>query len=45
MPASLLDSQLSTLQPLGPDELGVVIDIDKSIDSIVDEALSFLKLG
>ena len=28
MPASLLDSQLATLEPLQPDENGVVIDVD-----------------
>ena len=36
MPASLLESQFATLEPLEPDERGVVIDVDQNIDSIVD---------
>ncbi len=36
MPASLLASQFETLEPLGPDEHGLVIDVDQSIDSIVE---------
>jgi gluconokinase len=36
MPASLLSSQFATLEPLQPDEHGVVIDVDLSIDAIVD---------
>ncbi len=36
MPASLLASQFATLEPLDADELGVVIDVDQSIDAIVD---------
>jgi gluconokinase len=35
MPASLLDSQFATLEPLTPDEHGLVIDVDQSIDDIV----------
>ena len=35
MPASLLDSQLATLEPLGPDEQGLTVDIDRSVDAIV----------
>ena len=35
MPASLLASQFETLEPLEPDEHGVVIDVDQNIDSIV----------
>jgi gluconokinase len=37
MPASLLDSQFRTLEPLAADERGVVIDVDQSIDAIVDQ--------
>ncbi len=40
MPASLLQSQFDTLEPLDPDENGVTIDVDRSIDSIVDEYVS-----
>lgn len=36
MPASLLTSQFETLEPLDPDERGIAIDVDQSIDSIVD---------
>lgn len=36
MPASLLKSQFDTLEPLQPDERGVVIDVDQSIDSVVE---------
>lgn len=37
MPASLLSSQFATLEPLQPDEHGVVIDVDQSIDAVVDQ--------
>ncbi len=37
MPASLLQSQFATLEPLDPDERGIVIDVDQNIDSIVDD--------
>lgn len=36
MPASLLQSQFATLEPLESDERGITIDVDKNIDSIVD---------
>jgi gluconokinase len=35
MPASLLHSQFATLEPLAPDERGLVVDVDQSIDAIV----------
>lgn len=37
MPPSLLASQFETLETLGDDERGVVIDIDQSIDAIVED--------
>jgi len=37
MPASLLDSQYATLEPLQADERGVVVDIGPSPDVLVDE--------
>ena len=37
MPASLLASQFETLEPLEADERGIAIDVDQSIDSIVEE--------
>ena len=36
MPASLLTSQFDTLEPLEPDERGIIVDVDQNIDSIVD---------
>jgi gluconokinase len=35
MPPSLLDSQFATLEPLAPDERGQVIEVDQSVDAIV----------
>ncbi len=35
MPSSLLDSQFATLEDLAPDEHGQVVDVDQSIDAIV----------
>ena len=35
MPASLLTSQFATLEPLAPDEDGVVLDVDQGVDQIV----------
>lgn len=37
MPASLLTSQFQTLEPLQPDEHGIVIDVDQSVDAMVEE--------
>jgi gluconokinase len=37
MPSSLLSSQFATLERLAPDEDGFVIDVDQSIDAIVQE--------
>ena len=42
MPASLLASQFATLEPLQPDERGVVIDVDQSVDAIVEQSVSGL---
>ena len=42
MPASLLDSQFATLEPLEDDERGFVVDVDQSIDQIVDAAVAGL---
>ncbi|TDQ51633.1 gluconokinase [Actinorugispora endophytica] len=38
MPSSLLNSQASTLEPLGPDEEGVVLDIAHTPDELVEES-------
>ncbi len=36
MPASLLASQFDTLEPLEPDEHGLALDVDQSIDAIIE---------
>jgi gluconokinase len=43
MPASLLDSQLQTLEPPDADERAVVLDIAESQQSLVDAALRALR--
>ncbi|WP_115788287.1 gluconokinase [Arthrobacter silvisoli] len=42
MPASLLDSQLATLEPLQADEAGTVLDIALAVEVIVDQAAASL---
>jgi gluconokinase len=42
MPASLLDSQLSELEPLGPDEPGVTVDASGDPDQITRTAVELL---
>jgi gluconokinase len=37
MPAALLDSQFATLEPLAPDERGLVVDVDTDVDAIVQQ--------
>ena len=37
MPASLLDSQLDTLEPLEDDEAGIVVDIASPVEDIVND--------
>ncbi|WP_375484627.1 gluconokinase [uncultured Mycobacterium sp.] len=39
MPAALLKSQFDTLEPLEPDERGVVVDVDQRVDAIVETFL------
>lgn len=36
MPVSLLDSQFAALEPPGPDENAFTVDIDQTLDAIVD---------
>ena len=43
MPASLLDSQLATLEPLGDDEAGTVVDIDAAPDVVAGTAARWLE--
>jgi len=45
MPASLLGSQLDTLEPLEPDEGGVVLDLRLAPDRLADDAIAALGLG
>ena len=40
MPLGLLDSQFATLEPPGPDEDAVTVDIDQSLDAIVAALLA-----
>jgi gluconokinase len=40
MPATLLASQFQTLEPLEPDEHGIAIDVNQSIDSIIESYVS-----
>ena len=42
MPASLLDSQFATLEPLEGDEKGFVVDVGRSVDEIVEAAVAGL---
>ncbi|WP_375422996.1 gluconokinase [uncultured Friedmanniella sp.] len=44
MPTTLLSSQLETLEPLEPDEDGVVVDIDGSPDQVAARAAAALGL-
>lgn len=43
MPTSLLASQFATLEPLAPDEAGHVIDIDRSVDEIIQACVDALE--
>jgi gluconokinase len=42
MPSSLLTSQFATLEPLAPDENGIVIDVDQSVEQSVDTIVHVL---
>lgn len=43
MPASLLQSQVDTLEPLQADELGVVVDVAAPVGDVVDEVVTALQ--
>jgi gluconokinase len=45
MPPALLESQFNTLEEPGPSENPIVVDIDASVDAIVDYTVDGLKLG
>ncbi|UNZ18321.1 gluconokinase [Streptomyces sp. 891-h] len=42
MPVALLDSQFATLEPLAPDEPGVVIDVAPGPETVTEQALDGL---
>lgn len=42
MPAALLESQIATLEPLEPDEHGIVLDLAQARESLVDAAEEWL---
>ena len=44
MPTSLLTSQFETLEPLAPDERGVVVSVAGSVDEIVEGYLAESRL-
>ncbi|GGM08774.1 MULTISPECIES: gluconokinase [Micromonospora] len=44
MPPSLLDSQTATLEPLLPDEQGIILDLESSTETLVDAAVAQLGL-
>ena len=44
MPPALLASQIATLQPLGPDEPGVTVNVARTPDELADEIVTALGL-
>ncbi len=40
MPTSLVESQFATLEPLGDDEHGLVLDVDHPVDELVESYLA-----
>jgi gluconokinase len=44
MPASLLDSQVATLEALQPDEPGIVLDVEMAPDDLAHEAVRVIDL-
>ena len=42
MPASLLDSQLAALEPPGPDERALRVDVSMPFDAQIEEIVSTL---
>jgi len=43
MPSSLVDSQFAALEPLDPDERGVVLDLDAPVEDLVEAAVQALR--
>jgi gluconokinase len=44
MPATLLRSQLDTLEPLGDDESGAVVDVSPPLEEVVEDALNAVRV-
>lgn len=44
MPPSLLASQVATLEPLEPDEVGVVLDVRHDPETLVEQAVAWLAI-
>jgi gluconokinase len=42
MPSALLKSQFDTLEPLGSDEHGIALDVESSVDGIVERFMTYL---
>ena len=45
MPPALLTSQIATLQPLGPDEPGLTVDVARTPDDLADQIVEALGLA
>jgi gluconokinase len=45
MPVSLLGSQLDTLEPLQPDETGILLPTNRPVDELVDEIIAAMPEG
>lgn len=45
MPPALLTSQIETLEPLAPDEPGMVVSAEMGIDGVVDAILVYLSMA
>jgi gluconokinase len=44
MPTALLRSQLDTLEPLGADEPGAVVDVSPPLDEVIEEAVNAVRV-
>jgi gluconokinase len=44
MPTALLKSQFATLEPLGDDEPGAVVDVSASLEEVVEEAVNDVRV-
>jgi gluconokinase len=44
MPTTLLESQFATLEPLGDDEPGAVVDVSGPLDEVVEEAVNAVRV-